>query len=124
MLNQNFCFLLSNRYKTRVVKFMKISLLRLIALLVFISPTAAFAVEASGTGSMIPGPLIKVWGEAYSMYSPTSVIKYKGSNPADGIKSLVNKEVDFSSIDMPLNMAGLKKNGLMQFLLRWEGSRL
>ena len=94
---------------------MNVSLLRLIGLLVFISPTAAFAVEVSGTGSMIPGPLIKVWSEAYSMYSPTSVIKYKGSNPADGIKSLVNKEVDFSSIDMPLNMAGLKKNGLMQF---------
>lgn len=94
---------------------MNISLLRLIVLLVYISPTAAYAVEASGTGSMIPGPLIKVWSEAYSMHSPTTVIKYKGSNPADGIKRLVSKEVDFSSIDMPLNMAELKKNELMQF---------
>ena len=94
---------------------MNISLLRLVALLVIISPTAAFAVEVSGTGSMIPAPLIKVWGEAYKMHSATSLIKYKGSNPADGIKRLVSKEVDFSSIDMPLNMAELKKNGLMQF---------
>ena len=94
---------------------MNISLLRLVALLVIASPMAAFAGEASGTGSMIPGPLLNVWSHAYSMYSPTSAIKYKGSSPADGIKSLVNKEADFSSVDMPLNMAALKKNGFMQF---------
>jgi len=94
---------------------MNISLLRLVALLMVVSPTAAFAVEVTGTGSMIPGPLIKVWAEGYAMHSPTSVIKYKGTNPADGIKRLVSKEVDFSSIDMPLNIAELKKNGLMQF---------
>lgn len=94
---------------------MNSSVLRLVALLVIISPTAVFAVEASGTGSMIPGPLIKVWSEAYSMHSPTSAIKYQGSSPADGIKRLVNKEVDFSSVDMPLNLAELKKNGLIQF---------
>ena len=94
---------------------MNVSLLRLVALLLIISPCAAFAVEVNGTGSMIPGPLIKVWAEAYAMRTPTAVIKYKGTSPADGIKRLVNKEVDFSSIDMPLSMAELKKNGLMQF---------
>jgi phosphate transport system substrate-binding protein len=73
------------------------------------------AAEATGTGSMIPGPLIKVWAEGYAMHSPSSVIKYKGSNPAEGIKSLVNNEVDFSGIDMPLNINALKKNGLLQF---------
>lgn len=48
------------------------------------------------------------------MRSPTTVIKYKGSNPADGIKRLVSKEADFSGIDMPLNINFLQKNGLMQ----------
>ena len=101
--------------KHKVKKFMNVSLLRLVALLLIISPGAAFAVEVNGTGSMIPGPLIKVWAEAYAMRTPTAVIKYKGTSPADGIKRLVSKEVDFSSIDMPLSMAELKKNGLMQF---------
>jgi phosphate transport system substrate-binding protein len=94
---------------------MNISLKCVIPLIFVVFPLSGFAAEATGTGSMIPGPLIKVWAEAYSMHSPSSVIKYKGSNPAEGIKSLVNKEVDFSSIDMPLNNEKLKKNGLMQF---------
>jgi len=94
---------------------MNISFLRLVTLLVLISPVAAFAVEAMGTGSMIAGPLVKVWAEAYAMHTPTAAIKYKGSNPADGIKRLVSKEVDFSGIDMPLNITFLHKNGLMQF---------
>ena len=94
---------------------MNINLLKLVVFLVVTSSTATLAAEATGTGSMIPGPLIKVWGDAYSLYSPGSAIKYKGSNPADGIKRLIGKEVDFSSIDMPLNIAELKKNGIMQF---------
>ena len=87
----------------------------LLILLVLYFPVNVFAVEAAGTGSMIPGPLFNVWGEAYTLHSPKSAIKYKGSNPADGMKRLVAKEVDFSGIDMPLNIADLKKNGLIQF---------
>jgi phosphate transport system substrate-binding protein len=49
------------------------------------------------------------------MRTPNSAINFQGSSPADGIKSLVNNEVDFSSIDMPLSAADLKKNGLTQF---------
>jgi phosphate transport system substrate-binding protein len=94
---------------------MNISLLRLALLLGLISSNVASAVEVSGTGSMIPGPLIKVWAEAYSLRTPGSVVKFQGSSPADGLKRLANKEVDFSTIDMPLNVADLKKNGLLQF---------
>jgi len=95
---------------------MNISMLRVVALFfLLVLQSAAFAADITGTGSMIPGPLIKVWAEAYSVHSPTSAIKYKGTNPVDGIKSLLSKEADFSSIDMPLNISDLKKNGLMQF---------
>ena len=94
---------------------MKIRFSGLMVILMVFSPSVTLAVEVTGTGSMIPGPLIKVWADAYSMRSTGSVIKYKGSNPADGIKRLVNKEVDFSSIDMPLNISELNKNGLLQF---------
>lgn len=94
---------------------MKIALPGLLILLIMNFPTNVFAVEASGTGSMIPAPLFKVWGEAYTLHSPKSAIKYKGSNPADGVKRLIGKEVDFSGIDMPMNISELKKNGLLQF---------
>ncbi len=96
---------------------MKIALPGLFTLLAIYFPAPVFAGETSGTGSMIPAPLLKVWGEAYTMHSPKSAIKYKGTNPADGIKSLVGKEVDFSAIDMPMSIAALKKNGLIQFPL-------
>jgi len=94
---------------------MSISLLRVVVVLLVFSPSIVFATEVNGTGSMIPGPLLKVWSDAYSMRSPSLAIKYKGTNPADGIKRLVAKEVDFSSIDMPLSTAELNKNGLVQF---------
>jgi len=81
---------------------------------IIISPLV-IAAEVVGTGSMIPVPLIKTWSDAYSIHTPSASIKYKGSNPADGIKRLVNREVDFSSIDMPLSVTELKKNGLIQF---------
>ena len=94
---------------------MKRNMSRLMALLVLISPVAVLAVEVQGTGSMIAGPLVRVWADTYSARTPGVVIKYDGSSPAAGIKSLINKEVDFSGIDMPMHLSDLKKNGLMQF---------
>lgn len=91
------------------------------ALLLLVSSSTAYAAEASGTGSMIAAPLMKIWADAYSMYSPGSIVKYKGSSPAEGIKSLTSKEVDFSSIDMPLELAKLKKNELVQFPIALGG---
>ncbi len=73
------------------------------------------AVEANGTGSMIAGPLIRVWSDAYSMHTPNAIIKYQGTNPADGIKKVISKEADFSGMDMPLSLEQLNKDGLVQF---------
>jgi len=89
--------------------------LRSLVFVCAVFPGIVSATEATGTGSMIPAPVLSVWAEAYSMHSPSSVIKFKGSLPAEGIKSLVNKQVDFAAIDMPLNVEQLKKNGLIQF---------
>jgi phosphate transport system substrate-binding protein len=70
---------------------------------------------------MIAGPLIQVWADAYAIHSPASLVKYKGSNPAAGIKSVINKEADFSCLDMPLTPAELKANGLTQFPFALSG---
>ncbi|MGV8934357.1 MAG: phosphate ABC transporter substrate-binding protein PstS [Gallionellaceae bacterium] len=94
---------------------MKNMILGSLQLFFFVFSTQLFAGEASGTGSMIAGPLIRVWGDAYTMHSPNSAIKYKGSNPADGIHKVINKEADFSGMDMPLSLEQLNKDGLVQF---------
>lgn len=95
---------------------MNIRLLKLAGLLVVIGfPAIASAIEITGAGSMIPSPLIKAWGETYSARNSGSTVNYQGSTPAEGLQRLINKEVDFCSSDMPLSMADLKKNGLIQF---------
>lgn len=98
-----------------MIKFMNICLLRLVAILMVITPDIVSAEMVIGTGSMIPKPLIKVWADAYTMRAPGSEIIFQGSSPADGIKRLVNKDVDFSTIDMPLDIADLKRKELVQF---------
>lgn len=94
---------------------MKIRILWFITLLAIFLPTSVLAVEIKGAGSMIPVQLMKAWGETYSTRTPGTVINYQGSTPAEGIKRLVNKEVDFCSVDMPLSKEELDKKGLMQF---------
>jgi phosphate transport system substrate-binding protein len=94
---------------------MKNILFGLISVCLLSTSTVILAGEANGAGSMIAGPLIRVWGDAYSMRTPNAVIKYQGTNPADGIKKVISKEVDFSGMDMPLSLEMLNKNGLVQF---------
>lgn len=96
---------------------MDIRFLKLIALLVAFLPVPAFAIEVNGAGSMIPASLINAWSKEYSTRFPGTLIVYQGSTPADGIKRLINNEVDFCTVDMPLNLAELDKNGLAQFPL-------
>lgn len=88
---------------------------RLIAAIVFSSPAIIFAAEVTGSGSTLPAPLLKVWSDSYSLRFPGSSIKYNPSSPAEGVKRLENKEIDFSTIDMPLDPDELKKKGMYQF---------
>jgi len=94
---------------------MNFSLLKLIAVLLIFSPVSILAEEISGAGSTLPAPLLKIWSEHYSSRYPATTIKYTASSPADGIKRLVDKEVDFSIVDMPLSREDLNKYGLRQF---------
>ena len=93
---------------------MRINIYRFI-LVFFFTQSSAFSIEIVGAGSMIPAPLMKAWSEVYVSRSPEFSLKYQGSNPAEGIKRIVSKDVDFGSIDMPLNIDELQKNGLVQF---------
>jgi len=87
----------------------------LVHLILMMTSTLVHASDVQGTGSMIAGPLIKAWAEVYASRVHNSAISYKSTSPADGIKRLINKEVDFSGIDMPMASEELRKNGLLQF---------
>jgi len=94
---------------------MNILYIKLSILLFAMLQNSAYAVEIKGAGSKISESLIHEWAKVYTTRISKSVINYKGSNPAEGIKQLINREVDFCSVDMPLNAAELKKNKLVQF---------
>ena len=93
---------------------MKYKIRGLLALCMLTS-TVTVADQVQGTGSMVAGPLIKAWAEVYATRVPKSSVAYRSSSPADGIKRLINKEVDFSSIDTPMDAVELNKYGLIQF---------
>ena len=94
---------------------MNILYIKLSILLVAMIQNPAYGVEIKGAGSKISESLIHEWAKVYTTRISKSVINYKGSNPAEGLKQLINREVDFCSVDMPLNNAELKKNKLVQF---------
>jgi phosphate transport system substrate-binding protein len=93
----------------------------MVTLYLTIFQVAAYCVEVNGTGSTIADPLIKVWSDTYTIRVPATKISYKGTSPADGIKQLASKKVDFSGIDMPLSVAELNKNEFVQFPLALGG---
>ena len=99
------------------VNFMVMRVFNFFVVLAFVLQSGAYAVEIKGAGSKIPESLIQEWGKVYATRFPGTVIKYQASSPADGIKRLINKEVDFCSVDTPVSSDELKKNGLLQFPL-------
>lgn len=96
---------------------MKIKLIALLSCLAIFIPVSAFAVEITGGGGPLATVLINEWGALYTarVQSPTPVVKYTTTTPVDGIKRLMNKEVDFSVIDLPLSYEELQQKGLVQF---------
>ena len=90
---------------------MVMRVLNFFVVLAFVLQGGAYAVEINGGGSKIPELLIQEWGKVYSSRFPDTVIKYQASSPADGFKRLINKEIDFCSVDTPVSSDELKKNG-------------
>ncbi len=96
---------------------MQMKLSKLLLSMFFFISTAASAIEIKGGGGPLATVLINEWGNLYTkrLQSTTPVVTYTTTTPADGIKRLMNKEVDFSVIDMPLSYEELQKKGLIQF---------
>lgn len=75
----------------------------------------ASAEEIKGTGTILPAILMNSWGKAYTKHHPAVAFKYKGINTNEGVQSLLNDEIDFAVLDMPLSKEEITKNGFIQF---------
>jgi len=74
----------------------------------------ASAADIAGAGATFPYPIYAKWAEAYKAKTGTSM-NYQSIGSGGGIKQITAKTVDFGASDMPLKMAELDKNGLVQW---------
>jgi phosphate transport system substrate-binding protein len=76
-----------------------------------IAPAAA---DISGAGATFPYPIYAKWAEAYSKATGIAV-NYQPIGSGDGIEQIRSKVVTFGATDMPLGVADLDADGLVQF---------
>jgi phosphate transport system substrate-binding protein len=74
----------------------------------------AVAADISGAGSTFAYPIYSAWAAAYKKETGVAVI-YQPIGSGDGITQIQNKEVIFAASDMPLSVADLDADGLLQF---------
>ena len=75
---------------------------------------AAPGAEISGAGSTFAAPIYDKWAAAYQKSGGGKVI-YHAVGSIDGLKQIIDKEVDFAGSDAPLKDDVLSKDGLLQF---------
>jgi phosphate transport system substrate-binding protein len=76
--------------------------------------TQAAAVDISGAGATFPYPIYAKWADAYKKETGTGM-NYQSIGSGGGIKQIQAKTVTFGATDMPLTVAELNKDGLVQF---------
>ena len=74
----------------------------------------AMAADISGAGSTFAYPIYSKWAEAYKKETGIGV-NYQAIGSSDGITQIQNKEVTFAASDMPLSVADLEMDALLQF---------
>lgn len=76
--------------------------------------SSAFAADVTGAGATFPYPIYAKWAESYKAATGTG-LNYQSVGSGAGIKQIKAKTVDFGASDMPLKVAELDAEGLMQF---------
>jgi phosphate transport system substrate-binding protein len=77
----------------------------IVCLLVFSFITCLPAEETIslvGCGSVIPGPLYGVWGDAYASRNPRVQVKYLPMGSGEGIKQITAGSADFAAGEIPI----------------------
>ena len=88
--------------------------LPLLAASIALGAVPAVAAELTGAGATFPAPIYGKWAEAYHKATGNK-INYQSIGSGGGIKQITAKTVDFGASDMPLKVADLDKDGLVQF---------
>src|SRR5437660_9799819 len=76
--------------------------------------TPAIAADISGAGATFPYPIYAKWADAYKKETGVG-LNYQSIGSGGGIKQIQNKTVTFGASDMPLALADLNKDELIQF---------
>jgi phosphate transport system substrate-binding protein len=76
--------------------------------------TSAFAADITGAGSTFIYPVLSKWADAYKKESGSGV-NYQSIGSGAGIKQIQAKTVTFGATDMPLTVAQLEKDSLVQW---------
>jgi phosphate transport system substrate-binding protein len=74
----------------------------------------AHAADISGAGATFPYPIYAKWADAYKKETGVGM-NYQSIGSGGGIKQIQAKTVTFGATDMPLTIADLNKDGLIQF---------
>jgi phosphate transport system substrate-binding protein len=74
----------------------------------------AAAADISGAGATFPYPIYAKWADAYKKETGIG-LNYQSIGSGGGIKQIQAKTVTFGATDMPLTIADLNKDGLIQF---------
>ncbi len=80
----------------------------------------AIAADIAGAGSTFAYPIYSKWAEAYKKETGIG-LNYQAIGSSDGITQIQNKEVTFAASDMPLSVADLDTDGLLQFPMLTAG---
>jgi phosphate transport system substrate-binding protein len=86
----------------------------LVAAAVAAAAAPAVAADISGAGSTFAYPIYSKWAEAYKKETGIGV-NYQPIGSSDGITQIQNKEITFAASDMPLSVADVDMDGLVQF---------
>ena len=78
------------------------------------STLAAQAIDITGAGATFPYPIYAKWADAYKKETGNG-LNYQSIGSGAGIKQIQAKTVTFGASDMPLTVADLDKNGLVQW---------
>ena len=87
------------------------------ALLLAAMPAAQGADGASeviGAGASFPAPAMEAWGQSYARESGVR-LSYRSVGSSEGIRRLTARSVDFAMTDVPMTLAELKQDDLLQF---------
>jgi len=75
---------------------------------------ADIASDVIGAGASFPAPAMEAWGQRYAQQSGVR-LSYRSVGSSEGIRRLTARSVDFAMTDVPMTLAELKQDDLLQF---------